>query len=357
MTFTWPVLLWVLLLLPFTIWLLWRADRRRTVTAKSFADAHLLGEVVRRPPKAHVRWPLALQLLALGLFLFSASRPVATPVMPGNKASVMIAIDTSKSMLATDLNPTRLEAARFAAKEFLKVAPPSTQIGLVSFSDTATVLVPPTTNREVMLETIDRLKPAQNTSLAAAIITGVRSLPGRKDIKPPEELQPRGFGQQDPNTFTFPDQQPQSDKPEVKPENLPPGSILIVSDGATNVSANPDLQNQQAMDIAAKFAKDNGVKLYTLPVGREGGTTMQLQGQTYYVPFEPKNLQQLADKTEGKNIYPPDQNKLKEVFKELGTVIRWEPTKLEISSLLSGLAMVLMLIGGALSLRWQRRVP
>ncbi len=111
MSFTWPAFLWLLLLFPLFIGFLVWAGRRRERTAQAFADARLRALVVRQPPKAHVRWPLALQLLALFLLLLAAARPVASPPLPSNKAAVVLAVDTSRSMLAADLNPSRLEAA------------------------------------------------------------------------------------------------------------------------------------------------------------------------------------------------------------------------------------------------------
>ncbi|MER3483135.1 MAG: hypothetical protein C4332_08280 [Meiothermus sp.] len=350
MTFTWPAFLWVLLLVPVFVWMLWALSRRRERTAQVFADGHLLSSVVRTPPKAHVRWPLALQLVALTLLLLAASRPVTAPPLPANKAAVIIAIDTSKSMQAGDLNPSRLEAAKAVAREFLKLAPASTQIGLVSFSDNASALVLPTTDRQKVLDGIERLKISQNTSIASAIVTSVRVLPGRRDLKPPKELLPPDLAQNDPL-------QAQPDQPKVvDAANLPPGSIMILSDGASNVSTNPGLPTQGVLDIAAKFAKDNGVKVYAFPLGKEGGTVANIGGQNFYIPFEPKNLELLAQSTGGKNVFPPTEEALRAVFKELGTVIRWEATKLEISSLLSALAIVLMLLGAGLNLRWQRRV-
>lgn len=351
MTFTWPSFLWVLLLVPAFVWMLWALSRRRERTAQVFADGHLLASVVRQPPKAHIRWPLALQLIALALLLLAASRPVAAPILPANKAAVIIAVDTSKSMQAGDLNPSRLEAAKAVAREFLKIAPASTQIGLVSFSDNASALVLPTTDRQKVLDGIERLKISQNTSIASAVVTGVRVLPGRRDLKPPKELLPPDMAQNDPL-------QAQPDQPAAPPDpsTFPPGSIMVLSDGASNVSTNPGLPTQGVLDIAAKFAKDNGVKVYTFPLGKEGGTVAQIDGQNFYIPFEPKNLEALAQNTGGKNTFPPTEESLRAVFKELGTVIRWEATKLEISSLLSALAIVLMLVGAGLNLRWQRRV-
>ncbi|RIH89124.1 VWA domain-containing protein [Calidithermus roseus] len=348
MSFTWPALLLALVLLPVTALVLWGLERRRERTAQAFADAHLLGSVLRPASRAHRRWPLALQLLALGVLLFAAARPVALLPLPVNKAAVVLAIDTSRSMLASDLNPNRLEAARAIALEFVNLAPPSTQIGLTSFSDVATVLVPPTTDRERLREAISQLKIAQNTSLASAVVTGVRMLPGRKDVRPPEELTPR--------MFSLPDVQP-STPPTLQPEKMPPGAILIISDGVNNTSSNPEISASDGLRIATRFASQWKVRVYTVGVGREGGAIMQLNGQNYFVPFEPRTLQTLAQETDGKYTYAPSREALREVFAELGTVIRWEPTRTEVSALLSGVALILLVLAGALNLHWQRRVP
>ncbi|WP_299433558.1 VWA domain-containing protein [uncultured Meiothermus sp.] len=353
MSFTWPVFLWLLLLIPLFVGLLVWTARRRERTAEAFADAHLLGAVVRQPPKAHVRWPLALQLLALFLLLFSAARPVASPPLPTNKAAIVLAMDTSRSMLAPDLNPSRLEAAKATARKFIELAPPTTQIGLVSFSDSASALVMPTSDRQKLLEAIDRLKPAQNTSISTAIVTGVRMLPGRRNLTSPAELQPPGLQQPDPlqGVPDLPVPQTQSR------EDLPPGSVVILSDGASNVSNNPGLPTRNTLEIAARFARDHHVKLYTFPMGQEGGAVAQIDGRNYFIPFEPRNLELLAQATGGKNTFPPTEDSLRAIARELGTVIRWEGTKTEISSLLSALAAALMILAAGLSLRWQRRVP
>ncbi|GIW28017.1 MAG: aerotolerance protein BatA [Meiothermus sp.] len=353
MSFTWPVFLWLLLLLPLLLGFLVWAKRRRERTAEAFADERLRRVVVHQPPKAHVRWPLALQLLALFLLLLAAARPVASPPLPTNKAAVVLAVDTSRSMLAADLNPSRLEAAKATARKFIELAPPTTQIGLVSFSDSASALVMPTTDRQKLLEAIERLKPAQNTSIENAIITGVRMLPGRKNLKPPAELQPPGLQQPDPLQGV-----PDLPTPQTQPpQDLLPGSVVILSDGASNVSTNPGLPTRNSLEIAARFANNANVRLYTFPMGQPGGAVAQIEGRNYYIPFESRNLEQLAQATGGKNTYPPTEEALRAIVQELGVVIRWEGTKTEISSLLSALAAVLMIMAAGLSLRWQRRVP
>ena len=339
MTFLWPAMLWLMILVPITVFVLRLAMQRRSRTASSFADAPLLDTVLTQAPVAHERWPLGLQLLALSCLLFAASRPIAAPTLPANKAAVIIAIDTSKSMQADDIKPTRLEAAKRIAKEFIKLAPSTTQIGLVSFSDRASSLIPPTTDRDGLLEALGRIKLAQNTSVSSAITGSVRALPGRKGAPIPRELLPP----------EAPTPKPNPNAPKIDISSLPPGAILLLSDGVSNVQPDPRL--------AAKFAETYKVKLYTVAVGREGGTVARINGQNFLIPFDAKSLEALAQLTGGKHVFPPTVESMGAIYKELGTVIRWEVTKLEIGGLLSGLAALLLVIAGALSLRWQRRVP
>lgn len=339
MTFTYPSLLLLLLLVPLAVWALRGAAKRRSSRARAYADAHLLPSVLRSGSANRERTPLALQLGALALLLFGAAQPVARPSLPTNKASVIIALDASRSMLADDARPTRLEAAREVARDFVRLAPPSTRIGLMTFSDNASILVPPTTDREAVLEALNRVEVAQSTSFANALVSGVRALPGRAQAVVPPELTDNAFAPSNPPPNATP----------IDPSTLAPGAILMLSDGISNRGASPL--------IAARFASDYNVKLYAVAVGREGGAVTQVEGQQVFVPFDTRELQRLTQLTSGQFIYPPSPEGLRELYRQLGSVIRWEKGELALGGPLAGLAAVLLVLGGALTLRWQRRVP
>ncbi|BDP40498.1 hypothetical protein DAETH_04670 [Deinococcus aetherius] len=340
MTFGFPALLWLLLLVPLAVWLLSAAARRRQGRAQAYADPHLLGTVLRGGNRRRSLIPLGLQLGALTLLLFGAAQPVAKPTLPVNKASVMIALDASRSMLADDVQPSRLEAGRTLARQFLELAPASTQIGLMTFSDNASVLVPPTTDRQEVLGALDRVKPAQATSFAGALVSGVRALPGREKAVPPRELlEVPGQAQANPNAAPTP----------IDPQTLPPGAILLLSDGISNRGASPL--------VAARFASDHRVKLYAVALGTEGGAVSRVEGQLVFVPFDTKELSRLTQLTGGQFLYPADPERLRGLFRDLGSAIRWEPSELGLGGPLAGLAALLLVVGGGLALAWQRRVP
>jgi Ca-activated chloride channel homolog len=337
MSFAAPEYLLLLLLVPVAAYWFSRLETRRRNTALEYADAGLQSTALTSAPRTHSTWPRVLQLIALTALLFTASRPSGTLNLPQNKAAVIIALDTSRSMLAPDAAPTRFDLAKKIAKDFAQLAPKDTKIGLVTFSESAAAIVPVTTDREQLLERLEKAKVANTTSLADPIVTGVKALPERKDVEIPPEL----TGIRRPQNAPNPNAKP------VDPAKLPPGAILLISDGVGNSNRNPQL--------AARFAKEYKVKIYTIAVGKEGGTVAKVEGRDYFIPYNAQSLKDLAQLGEGQFVTPEKEN-LEKVFKELGTTIRWEPTKLELSGPLAGLAMLLLVGSSALNLRWHRRL-
>ncbi len=336
MSFAAPEFLLLLLLVPLAWWGLTRLESRRKNTALAYADANLLGKTIRYAPKAHANIPRVLQLLALAFLFFTASRPSATLSLPQNKAAVMIAMDTSRSMLATDVEPNRLEVAKGVVKDFVKLAPQDTRIGLVTFSESAAAVVPVTTDRAQLLERLGKVKVSNTTSLADPIVAGVKSLPGRASAEVPKGL-PGALrdGQKNPTA-----------KP-IDIDTLPPGAILLLSDGVGNAGAD--------VRLAAQFAKKYKVKIYTVAIGKQGGAVSKIDGQDYFIPFNAESLKQLAQLGDGVAV-TPDKAELTKIFQELGTAIRFEATKLELSAILSGIALLLLMIAAVQNLLWHRRL-
>ncbi|PNY79438.1 VWA domain-containing protein [Deinococcus koreensis] len=334
MTFDQPGLLWLLLLLPLTVAALLLGARGRRGRRGAYADPHLLGSALPSSAAGR-RWPLALQLGALSLLLLAASQPVTPVRLPLNQAAVMIALDTSRSMLADDLRPTRLAAATAVIQQFLKLAPASTRIGFLTFSDRAAVLVAPTTDRQAVLDALARVRPAQATSLAGALVGAVRALPGRESAVVPPALD------------AVPPGPPAASA--APPGPFPPGAVLLLSDGISNRGGDPL--------VAARFAGTHQVKVHTVALGREGGAVSQIQGQLVFVPFDGQGLRRLSQLTGGEFLDAPEAEPLRQLFRNLGTDIRWTPTDLPLGGPLAGLAAALLIVGGGLGLLWYRRVP
>jgi Ca-activated chloride channel family protein len=335
--FTWPVMLVGLAGLPLLLAGWWALRRYQARAAAAFADPHLLPLLHRGRNLRVPHLPFYLYLLAIALFIFASARPMGAILLPANRAAVILAVDMSKSMVATDLQPSRLEVAKQVAREFLRSIPRSAKVGLVSFSDYAQVLVRPTTQHRDVLEALDRLQPTQATSIGSAILTAVRALPGREQAG--QELL---MGQ--PGTLPVP---PSTPSPTAQP--LPPGAILLISDGVSNFGVDPF----QAAQVARRFE----VKIYTVGVGTPQGSVQTVDGQLVFIPFDPTGLQQIAAITGGRYFYPPSSEDLRRVYRELGRSFGWERERTELSALFVAAGGLAMVMGGMLSLVWYRRLP
>ncbi|HWG85136.1 MAG TPA: VWA domain-containing protein [Deinococcales bacterium] len=338
MTFESPLWLLLLALVPAAVLLArWTGARRRDSSGE-IVEGRLQPAVVVRPTARREGWPLGLQVAAASLLLFAASGPIASPLLPVNKAAVVVALDTSRSMLAADLNPTRLEAGKEVVRQLAARLPQSTLLGLVTFSSGAALLVPPTIDRAAVLKALEGVKLAQSTSLASAVVAGVRAMPGRSRVAVPRELggpPPAAGGSQEP--------------PAETRDDLTPAALVILSDGVSNRGPSPA--------TAAKFASDNKVKVHSFGLGKAGGTVATVDGQPYFIPFDPNSLKAMAEATGGEYVYPPTTETLDRIARELGTVIRFEPVKVKLAGLLAALGVVLIAAAAVVSLRWHGRMP
>jgi len=341
--FGWPVMLWALAAPPLLLWGYMRLVRRAGKREAVLADPHLLGVLWSRPSASRRHVPVAFYLAAVAFLTFAMARPIAAIPLPVNRAALIIAIDVSKSMIGEDVQPNRLKAAQAAALDLLWAMPASAKVGLIAFSDYAQVLVPPTTERQVMREAIAGLKVQQATGVGSAIIESLRVLPGRKALLG-ERLNIQPNPQQIP--LTPPQAQPPADQ---KPVDLPPAAIVIISDGVSNLGVNPNL--------AISLAVDGKVKVYGVGVGTVNGSVMTVDNQLVLVPFDPALLQQMAQSTGGRYFEVSQQDELRKVYRQLGRSIGWERRRTEVTSFLAGVAGIFMLVGALFSMMWFRRVP
>jgi Ca-activated chloride channel family protein len=301
-----------------------------------------------RLPAVRRHISMALYFASLALLLGAAARPVMAVPLPVNRATVMLAIDTSGSMAAPDIQPTRLDAARRAALSFLDVFPPGPRVGLVTFSTYATLMVPPTDDRNAVRDALATIKPQEATAIGDGIATSLRAIPGRASSVPGVTAPGRG-GAGGPGQLPF-GAPPPPPAPSGQPQELPPAAVILVSDGGQNAGTADPIR-------MAALAKQLKVKIYTIGLGTPGGGVFQYQGQMVLVPFDPALLQQIAAITDGRFFISPNAGDLKHIYRELGQMIGWEKRKTEVSALFVAGAGVLMLSGGALSLLWMGRLP
>lgn len=308
MRFLWPAALELYLGIPLLAggyaWMLRRRARRYV----RFSNLDLMTEAAG----AAVRWrrhlPAGLYLLTLCAVIFALARPVAMILFPDNRTAVMLSIDVSASMHERDVVPTRLDAAKHAAREFVRALPRGAKAGLVSFSDTATLVAPPTENHELLLQAIDGLAIASSTAIGDGLLEAVHALPGR--LRPPAGI-PRVASSTD---------------AEADADRLPPAAVILLSDGESNTGTDP-------YDAAA-VAHRLRVKVYTIGLGSPDASTD---------PLDEDTLMGLAQTTGGEYYRVDSADKLGRAYRALGRSIVWTSQPTEISGPISvGAALLLM---------------
>lgn len=320
MSFTWPIALVGLVVIPMLVVLAIWYERRRTASQARFGNPDLLPNVIDRAPGRLRYLPLALLLLALGAMIVGVARPHATVSVQREEATVILAIDVSRSMKATDVRPTRLDAARAAAKAFLAQVPEKFRVGVVSFTTRAAVAVPPTEDRALVGEALDTLAPGEGTAIGDAVALSLR------------------LGQRE----------------RESDGAVPPRAILLISDGARD-------GGRVEPAAAAEQARTRGVPVHTVLVGTPNGVVEEtLTGglrRIIRVPPSPETLERLAASTGGEFFLAPDGEQLRQVYEDLGSRLGTREEPREITDVFAAGAAALLLMGGALSALLFRRVP
>ena len=311
MSFQAPLFLLGLLVVPLALAALWLARRRPDRYAVRFPALPTLAAVAPRGPRWRRLVPPALLCLALSGLALALARPETTVAVPVEQASVMLVTDTSGSMDATDVEPTRLEAAKDAADRFLDNVPDELRVGLVAFSDAPTTVLRPTEDRARVRSAVDGLAAEGGTATGDALDSALRALGTRG-------------------------------------EDAPPAAVVLLSDGATQTGRDPA--------AVAREAADAGVPVYTVALGTPDGE-VEANGQILRVPPDPEALADVARLSGGAAFAAEDAGALDEVYERLGSQIGTREEQREISA---GFAAAgLLLLGGAIagSVRWRGRLP
>jgi len=357
-TFLWPALLGLLVIPPLLVMLYLRLqarNRRATAIFAALSSAQGNQTAADAKPGRWFRWranvnqygPAGLLLIGITLLILAAARPQAVIMLPEQVDAVMLAIDTSGSMKATDLKPDRLSAAKTAAKAFVASQPGRVRVGLVTMAATAAVAQSPTDNRADLAKAIDRLQPQRGTALGSGLVIALSTLmpDGGIDV---EKLLSDGA----PSAYRTQDWARRTEIAAFKP--VPPGSntahaIVLLSDGESNTG--PDLIE------TAKLAAERGVRVYTVGMGTPQGTTVSAEGWSMRVRLDETALRKVADMTLGEYYRSGSATDLKAVYERLGSRIalgRGRAT--EITAVFAALGAVLALIGVALSMLRSGRI-
>jgi Ca-activated chloride channel homolog len=320
MSFASPFVLWGLLLIPIGLLAYWLVQRRRIKYAARFTNLDLLANVVDASPGRRRHIPAVLALAALAALVVAMARPQAVVAVPRDDATVVLTMDGSASMNATDVAPTRLEAAKSAASSFLDDLPERFRVGLVSFSNATRVLEEPTDDRDAVRTSLEGIQGEVGTAIGDAIRDSI-------------SLAPRDENGQ------------RSDKKLF--------AVLLLSDGANTAGVNP-------LDVLDE-AKEAGVPVYTIALGTPAGTVEipnEFGGtQTVSVPPDPETLRRIASETGGRFFEAPTEADLKAVYEQIGSQVSYEDEERELTAAFAGAGAVFLLIGASLSALWFGRIP
>lgn len=345
MSFLWPDFLWLLLAVPLLVlvyvWLL----RRKKKLALRFASI----AIVKQAMGAGLHWrrhlPPALFLLAMAVGLLAAARPTAVIALPSNHATVMLAIDVSLSMRATDIKPNRITAAQDAAKAFLQELPRNIKVGIVTFAGTATVVQPATLQREDLVAAIDKFQLQRGTAVDSGIVVALSELFPDQGIDVGEMTY--GNGRRGKGIDEAP-AKPKKEFVPVAPGSYESAAIVLLTDGRRTTGVDPQ--------EAAKMAADRGIRVYSIGLGTVDGEVPGFEGWSMYLKLDEPSLKAIALTTQAEYFYAGDADALKKVYEKLGTRLQIDKKETELSAMLALASAVLALAAAGLSLLWFNRI-
>jgi Ca-activated chloride channel family protein len=318
MSFAAPLVLLALLVLPLLALGYMKMERDRRAAAAAFAQPALQPSVAPRRPRWRRHLPLFAIALAMAVLILAAAKPQRTIAVPVERASIMLATDVSGSMTATDVQPSRLAAAKAAGNRFVAAVPKRVNIGVMAFNQTPRILQSPTRDRDAVGTAIERMNSSGGTATGTAIdaaVSVLRAVPGNGNKRPP-------------------------------------AAIVLLSDGASTSGRDPI--------AAAQAARKLKIPVYTVALGTQSGTiTVPRRGggtQVERVPPDPRSLAEIARASGGRTYTAATASGLKDVYERLGSQLGHKKQKQQITSAFTGGGLLLLLGGVAMSLRWFGRL-
>ncbi len=315
MNFLSPGRLWLLLAVAALAIVYVVMQRRRSQYAVRFTNLALLDKVAPKQPGWRRHAPAAVFLAMLSLLVLAFARPADDVKVPRERATVVVVLDVSPSMLATDVEPDRITVAREAARAFVDNLPKQFNVGLVAFSRSASVVVPPTIDRDAFSRGVQSLETGPGTAIGDGISTALHAISAL-----------------DARAATDP----------------PPARIVLLSDGANTAGRSPD--------IAAAEAAQAAVPVYTIAYGTSDGV-VEINGELIPVPADPQTMQQVADATGGRAYEAATGEELREVYEDIGSSVGYRLEKQDVTARYVGFGLVAAFVTAAASLLWFSRIP
>jgi Ca-activated chloride channel family protein len=344
MTFIWPGALLLLVVVAGLTVLYVLAQRRRNRYALRYANLSLVREAIGKGPGWRRHVPPLLFILALAFMAIAVARPQAVVAVPSQEGTVILAIDVSGSMLAEDMKPNRMEAAKAAARAFVDKQSASVKIGVVSFSGDASIVQSPTTDKTLVIAAINRLRPQRATAIGRAILV---SLDAIEESQGSEADLPSSILQGQPAASVAP--RPSATIPPYLKGQHSSGSIVLMSDGQNNQFPPP-------LDIIDQ-AVSRGVRVYTIGLGSAAGAIVRLQGRAVRTALDEATLRKIAEVTNAQYFNANTEADLRTVYENLTTQLVVRNEKTELTAYATLIAAIFAVFAGAYSLLWFNRLP
>lgn len=344
MSFLWPHLLWLLAVVPLLVALYFWALRRRKKVAVRYAGLELVREAAGRQGwRRHL--PPLLFLLAITALLLAVARPSAVVTLPSKHETVILTMDVSGSMRASDVVPTRLGAAQLAARSFVEQQPRSTRVGIVTFGGGAALVQPPTQSRDDVLQAIDRFELQRGTAVGSGILMSLKTIFPEQEFEVPSHDARRAARATSLDAPRKPNTEPLA---PVAPGSYTSAVVILLSDGQTTTGPDPI--------EAAKLAADRGVRIYTVGIGTPNGEILIGDGWSMRVRLDEEALKAIAKTTDAEYFYAGTATELKTVYDSLTSKLVFETRDTEITALFAAVAAVLAIVSALLSMVWFNRV-
>lgn len=348
MRFLWPDLFWLLLLIPALVAGYLALLRRRRKSAVRYASLILVRDAMGPGQRFRRHLPPALVLLAVTAAIIAAARPTANVTLPSEYMTLALAIDVSRSMQATDVDPNRLSAAQTAARAFIEELPPKVRLGIVSFAGTAAVVQTPTENRQDMLDAIDRFQLQRATATGSGLILALGMLfpDDGLDLETVSEMLRPGL-RSAPIDHAQKSEPAKKARTPVAPGSYKTGVVILLSDGRRTTGPDP-------IEVA-KLAADRGVRVYTVGFGTREGTSISIGEYSFYVRLDEETLREIAKITGAEYFHAGTAADLRKVYESLNTKIALERKDTEVSALFAAAAALFVMLAALLSLLWFHR--
>lgn len=347
MDFLWSNLLWLLLLVPVLIAAYVLILRRRKKMALRYASLMLVRDAIGPGQWLRRHLPAFLILLALVCALLGVARPSAVFTLPTEHQTMVLAIDVSRSMRATDVNPSRLGAAQRAVIDFVHDLPSNVRVGLVTFAGTAAIVQTPTSNREDLIAAVNRFQLQRRTATGTGLLMALSLLLPDAGIDVEAEVFDRDFSRRAGAVpLDAATRQPKDFKP-VAPGSYTTGAIVLLSDGRRTTGPDPL--------GAAKLAAERGVRVHTVGFGTKEGGPVNFEDMVIYMRFDEEALKAIAGITEGEYFHAGSADDLRKIYGNLTAKLALERRETELTAFFGAAAALFAVLAAMLSLLWFHR--